>query len=102
MPCTVFVLNAVNSVAEMGTWTADTDDNFNDYMDEYFPVTELAKQKQAAEGMRTKHTQELRQLEAVAVSEQKRLERAIRKAQGLPPESPAETLRRLSSLLKTK
>lgn len=97
-----FVLNAVNSVAEMGTWTADTDDNFNDYMEEYFPVTELAKQKQAAEGMRTKHTQELRQLEAVAVSEQKRLERAIRKAQGLPPESPAETLRRLSSLLKTK
>ena len=97
-----FVLNAVNTVAEMGTWTADTDDNFNDYMDEYFPVTKLAEQKLAAEGMRSKHAQELRQLEAEAVAQQKRLERAIRKSQGLPPESSAETLRRLSSLLKTK
>lgn len=97
-----FVLNAVNTVAEMGTWTADTDDNFNDYMDEYFPVTKLAEQKLAAEGMRSKHAQELRQLEAEAVAQQKRLERAIRKSQGLPPESSAETLRRLSSLLKAK
>lgn len=97
-----FVLNAVNTVAEMGTLTADTDDNFNDYMDEYFPVTKLAEQKLAADGMRSKHAQELRQLEAEAIAEQKRFERALRKAQGLPAESPAESLRRLSSLLKTK
>ena len=97
-----FVLNAVNTVAEMGTWTADTDDNFNDYMDEYFPVTKLAEQKLSAEGMRGKHAQEIRQLETVALAEQKRLERAIRKSQGLPPEASAETLRRLSSLLKAK
>ena len=109
-----FVLNAVNTVAEMGTWTADTDDNFNDYMDEYFPVTELARLKQIAngkvdengrvidKGLRTKHAEEMRALELEALENQRMLERAFRRSQGLPPESSAETLRRLSSLLKTK
>ena len=109
-----FVLNAVNTVAEMGTWTADTDDNFNDYMDEYFPVTKLAELKQLANGvvdengrviapgLRTKHAQELRALELQALENQKKLERAFRKSQGLTPEASAETLRRLSSLLKAK
>lgn len=97
-----FVLNAFNAVATEGTMTDDADENFQEYMDDFFPVTELAKQKLSAEGMRGKHAQEIRQLEAVAIAEQKRLERAIRKSQGLPPEASVETLRRLSSLLRTK
>lgn len=109
-----FVLNAVNTVAEMGTWTADTDDNFSDYMDEYFPVTELARLKQIAngkvdengrvidKGLRTKHAEELRALELEALENQRKLDRAFRRSQGLTPEASAETLRRLSSLLKAK
>lgn len=109
-----FVLNAVNTVAEMGTWTADTDDNFNDYMDEYFPVTELARLKQIAngkvdengrvieKGLRAKHAEEMRALELEALENQRKLDRAFRRSQGLTPEASAETLRRLSSLLKAK
>ena len=97
-----FVKNLFNQTIASGTWTADTDDNFDNYLEEFGDTKALASLKTEAASLRTKNAQEIRALEAESAARQLQLERAFRKSLGLPPENPYESLRRLSSGLKSK
>lgn len=97
-----FVKNAFDQSVREGTFWGDSDENFQDYLDSYGDTNGLAALKTEASTLRTKNAQELRALEAESVARQMQLERAYRKSLGLPPESPYESLRRLSSSLNRK
>lgn len=97
-----FVKNAFDQAVREGTFWGDSDENFQDYLDSYGDTDGLAALKTEAGTLRTKNAQELRALEAESTARQLQLERAYRKSLGLPPESPYESLRRLSSGLKSK
>lgn len=97
-----FVKNAFDQTVKEGTFWGDTDENFQSYLDSYGDTDALASLKTEAGALRTKNAQELRALEAASAARQMQLERAYRKSLGLTPENPYESLRRLSSGLKSK
>lgn len=97
-----FVKNAFDQTVKEGTFWGDTDENFQSYLDSYGDADALASLKTEAGTLRTKNAQELRALEAASAARQMQLERAYRKSLGLTPENPYESLRRLSSGLKSK
>ena len=97
-----FVKNAFDQTVKEGTFWGDTDENFQSYLDSYGDTDALASLKTEAGALRTKNAQELRAIEAASAARQMQLERAYRKSLGLTPENPYESLRRLSSGLKSK